>query len=139
MENDNKVNISEELNYLRSMMESLDNQLSVLVRGMDEIRKAYAVLKEEGIGASNDVKVSIGAGIFAKANVDPKEKLFVPIGSDLYVEEEPAKSITRLDQNLKELDTSIQNVQTRRSDISSRYNSLVAILQQAQEQQRAKS
>ncbi len=139
MENTNNFNVSEELNYLRSLMESLDSQLSVLVRGMDEIRKAYSVLKEEGIIGSKDVKVSIGAGIFANANIDPKKKLFVPIGSDLYVEEEPAKSMDRLDQNLKELDASIQNVQSRRSDISSRYNSLVSLVQQAQSEQRSKS
>lgn len=138
MENENKVNITEELNYIRSLMESLDNQLTVLMRGMDEIRRAYSVLKEEGLLSSSDVRVSIGAGIYAKANVVPKEKLFVPIGSDLYVEEEPSKSITRLDQNIKELDSSIQNVQTRRSDLTGRYNSLVALLQQAQDQQRAK-
>ena len=139
MEDENKVNISEELNYLRSLMESLDNQLSVLAKGMDEIRKAYAILKEEGIGSSKDVRVSIGAGIFAKANVDPKQKLFVPIGSELYVEEDPQKTITRLDQNVKELDVSIQSVQSRRAEISSRYNSIVALLQQAQDQQRNKS
>ncbi|MCL4336934.1 MAG: prefoldin subunit alpha [Candidatus Thermoplasmatota archaeon] len=139
MENEGKINISEELDYLRSLMESLDSQLSVLVRGMDEIRKAYAVLKEEGLSASKDVRVSIGAGIFAKAKIDSKDKLFVPIGSDLYVEEDSIKSISRLDQNLKELDSSIQNVQGRRSEISSRYNSLVSVLQQAQEQQRSKN
>ncbi len=139
MENEGKINISEELDYLRSLMESLDSQLSVLVRGMDEIRKAYAVLKEEGLAASKDVRVSIGAGIFAKAKIDSKDKLFVPIGSDLYVEEDSIKSISRLDQNLKELDSSIQNVQGRRSEISSRYNSLVSVLQQAQEQQRSKN
>lgn len=138
MENENRVNITEELNYIRSLMESLDNQLTVLMRGMDEIRRAYSVLKEEGITASKNVKVSIGAGIYAKADIDPREKLFVPIGSDLYIEEEPKKSVERLDQNIKELDSSIQNVQTRRADLSSRYNSLVAVLQQAQEQQRQK-
>lgn len=138
MAEEDKINISEELNYLRSLMESLDNQLSVLSRGMDEIRKAYAVLKEEGLLKSRETRVSIGAGIFAKAKVDPKEKLFVPIGSDLYVEEEPQKSMERLDQNVRELDSSIQNVQTRRSDIAGRYNSLVSLLQQAQEQQKAK-
>lgn len=139
MENEGKINISEELNYLRSLMESLDSQLSVLVRGMDEIRKAYAVLKEEGLAVSKDVRVSIGAGIFARAKLEPREKLFVPIGSDLYVEEESQKSLARLDENMKELDTSIQNVEGRRSEISSRYNSLVSVLQQAQEQQRSKN
>ncbi len=139
MENEGKINISEELNYLRSLMESLDSQLSVLVRGMDEIRKAYNVLKEEGLEASEETRVSIGAGIYAKAKVNPKDKLFVPIGSDLYVEEEPEKSLSRLDQNMKELDTSIQSVQERRSDISGRYNSLMTVLQQAQEQQRSRN
>lgn len=139
MENDNRINISEELNYLRSLMESLDNQLSVLMRGMDEIRKAYAILKEEGLLSSKDARVSIGAGIFAKAKVDPKGKLFVPVGSDLYVEEEPEKTISRLDQNVKELDASVQNVQSRRADITNRYNSLVSLAQQVQSQERQKS
>lgn len=139
MENTSDFNVADELNYLRSLMESLDNQLSVLVRGMDEVRKAYAVVKEEAISASKDVKVSIGAGIFVKANLDSKKKLFVPIGSNLYVEEDPDKSVVRLDKNLKELDESIQSVQSRRSDISGRYNSLVSLVEQAQEEQKHKS
>lgn len=139
MENTNDFNVADELNYLRSLMDSLDNQLSVLVRGMDEIRKAYSVIKEDAIQASSDVKVSIGAGIFVNANIDTKKKLFVPIGSNLYVEEDPSKSVTRLDRNLKELDESIQNVQSRRSDISGRYNSLVSLVQQAQDEQKQKS
>lgn len=139
MENDNRINISEELNYLRSLLDSLDNQLNVLIRGMDEVRKAYAILKEEQLSASKDTRVSIGAGIFAKADVDTREKLFVPIGSDLYVEEDPSKTMSRLDQNVKELDSSVQNVQNRRSEISNRYNSLVSMLQQAQSKEQTKS
>lgn len=139
MENTNDFNVAEELNYLRSLLESLDNQLSVLTRGMDEVRKAYSALKEEAIATSKDVKVSLGAGIFIKANIDPKEKLFVPIGSNLYVEEDPEKSAERLEKNVRELDESIQNVQSRRSDISGRYNSLVSLVQQAQSEQSQKS
>lgn len=139
MENTNNFNVADELEYLRSLMESLDNQLSVLMRGMDEVRKAYSALKEDAITTSKDVKVSLGAGIFVKANVNPKEKLFVPIGSNLYVEEDSATSVVRLEKNVKELDESIQNVQSRRSDISGRYNSLVSLVQQAQSQQNQKS
>ncbi len=139
MENTNDFNVAEELNYLRSLMESLDNQLSVLARGMDEVRKAYSALKDEAIATSNDVKVSLGAGIFIKANIDPKERLLVPIGSNLYVEEDPKLSVERLEKNVKELDESIQNVQSRRSDISGRYNSLVSLVQQAQAEQNQKS
>jgi len=129
MENSNSVGISEELDYLKSLIDSIDNQLSVLVRGMDEYNRALVVLKENYLKDSKDVKIGIGAGIYMKADLHNEEKLFVPIGSDLYIEEDSSVTLGRLDRNIKEIQDSVQNIQQRRTEISDRYNSLVAAVQ----------
>ncbi|MCL4480789.1 MAG: prefoldin subunit alpha [Candidatus Thermoplasmatota archaeon] len=121
--------ISEELDYLKSLIESVDNQLSVLVRGMEEYNRALLVLKENYLKDSRDVKVSIGAGIYLKADIHSDEKLFVPIGSDLYIEEDSKTTLSRLDRNIKEIQDSVQNIQQRRYEITERYNTLISAVQ----------
>ena len=140
MENENRVDISGELNYLRSLIESMDDQLSVLIRGMDELRKTHAVLKEDQLALAKEMRVTVGSGIFIRAKLELDQKLFVPIGSDLYVEEEAPKTLVRLEQNVKDIEVSIQNVQARRGEVSTRYNSLVSMAQQqAQNQHKGQS
>ncbi len=126
--------ISEELEYLKSLIDSVDNQLSVLVRGMDEYNRALMVLKENYLRDSRDVKVSIGAGIYLKADIHPDEKLFVPIGSDLYIEEDSSTTLSRLDRNIKEIQDSVQNIQQRRYEITERYNTLLSAMQRQLQQ-----
>ncbi|MCL5782603.1 MAG: prefoldin subunit alpha [Candidatus Thermoplasmatota archaeon] len=140
MENENRVDIQGELNYLRSLIDSMDNQLSVLIRGMDELRKTHAVLKEDQLASAKEMRVTVGSGIFVKAKLELDQNLFVPIGSDLYVEEESPKTLVRIDQNVKDIEVSIQNVQARRSEVSTRYNSLVSMVQQQEQiQQKGQS
>lgn len=129
------VGVSEELEYLKSLIESVDNQLSVLVRGMDEYNRALMVLKENYLKESGDVKVSIGAGIYLKADIHSEEKLFVPIGSDLYIEEDSSVTLGRLDRNIKEIQDSVQNIQQRRYEITERYNALLSAVQKQIQQQ----
>ena len=118
----------------------MDNQLSVLIRGMDELRKTHAVLKEDQLASAKEMRVTLGAGIFVKAKLELDQNLFVPIGSDLYVEEESPKTLVRIEQNVKDIEVSIQNVQARRSEVSTRYNSLVSMVQQQEQiQQKGQS
>lgn len=135
MDNSN-ASISEELEYLKSLIDSIDSQLSVLVRGMDEYNRALLVLKENYLKDSSDTKVSIGAGIYLKADLHTDEKLFVPIGSDLYIEEDSSVTLGRLDRNIKEIQDSVQNIQQRRTEISDRYNALVSLVQRQMQQTR---
>ena len=134
MEQQGKINVSEQLEYLRTMISSLDNQISILARGMDEIQRASSILKEEGIEGSGDIKTLIGAGIYARSSLKLSEKLLVPIGSDLYIEESRDRTLIRLQKNLEEVSGSLKTAQERRDDLAMRYDSLVTLIQQSPQQ-----
>ncbi len=134
MEQQGKINVSEQLEYLRTMISSLDNQISILARGMDEIQRASSILKEEGIEGSGDIKTLIGAGIYARSSLKLSEKLLVPIGSDLYIEESRDRTLIRLQKNLEEVSGSLKTAQERRDDLAMRYDSLVTLMQQSPQQ-----
>ena len=139
MTEENQVNIVDEINYTKSLIDSLDTQLNGLLRGMEEIRRVQTILKETEISNSRDRRISIGAGIFALGNIDTKSRMLVPIGSDVYIEEEPEKLSNRLDRNITDLQNSIGTLNTRRSDLVNRYEALLSVVNQAREEEQGKS
>ena len=139
MAEENQVNIVDEINYTKSLIDSLDSQLDGFIRGMEEIRRVQIILKDTEISASRDRRISIGAGIFAFGNVDTKSKMLVPIGSDVYVEEEPEKLSNRLDRNIADLQNSIGTLSARRSDLVNRYEALLSVVDQARQEEQGKS
>ena len=139
MTEENQVNIVDEINYTKSLIDSLDTQLNGLLRGMEEIRRVQTILKDTEISGSRDRRISIGAGIFALGNIDTKSRMLVPIGSDVYIEEEPEKLSNRLDRNINDLQNSIGNLNTRRSDLVNRYEALLSVVNQAREEEQGKS
>lgn len=139
MAEENQVNIVDEINYTKSLIDSLDTQLNGLLRGMEEIRRVQTILKETEISNSRDRRISIGAGIFALGNIDTKSRMLVPIGSDVYIEEEPEKLSNRLDRNITDLQNSIGTLNTRRSDLVNRYEALLSVVNQAREEEQGKN
>ncbi len=139
MAEENQVNIVDEINYTKSLIDSLDTQLNGLLRGMEEIRRVQTILKDTEISNSRDRRISIGAGIFALGNIDTKSRMLVPIGSDVYIEEEPEKLSNRLDRNINDLQNSIGTLNTRRSDLVNRYEALLSVVNQAREEEQGKS
>ncbi len=139
MAEENQVNIVDEINYTKSLIDSLDTQLNGLLRGMEEIRRVQTILKDTEISNSRDRRISIGAGIFALGNIDTKSRMLVPIGSDVYIEEEPEKLSNRLDRNITDLQNSIGTLNTRRSDLVNRYEALLSVVNQAREEEQGKS
>jgi len=139
MAEENQVNIVDEINYTKSLIDSLDTQLNGLLRGMEEIRRVQTILKDTEISGSRDRRISIGAGIFALGNIDTKSRMLVPIGSDVYIEEEPEMLSNRLDRNITDLQNSIGTLNTRRSDLVNRYEALLSVVNQAREEEQGKS
>jgi prefoldin alpha subunit len=129
MENESRINVTEELNYLRSLIESIDGQVNTLIRGLEELRKAHLALTDTSLAASKETRVAIGAGIFMEATLKLDGKLLVPIGSDIFIHEDPAAARTRLEENMKEVETSISGLNGQRDEISRRYDTILAAAQ----------
>jgi prefoldin alpha subunit len=130
MADEQQLNVSNELNYLRSLIDSIDSQMTVLRRGLEELRRALGVLNDSAIGESPETRMTIGAGIFVKAKINLSEKLVVPVGSEVYIEEEPEKTVKRLENNISEVQQSIEGLSAQRSELANRYESILALMQQ---------
>lgn len=135
MEQEGKINLTEQLEYLKTMISSLDSQISILIKAYEDIQRALAILKEPELQSATEMKTLIGAGIYAKSNVNMSESLLVPIGSDLYIEEGREKAAARLEKNSNEIATSLRDAQERRNDLASRHDSLLALYQQSTKKQ----
>lgn len=135
MEKGQQPNITEELNYYKSLIDSTERQISNLENLAQEITVTIAVLEDEALFKSQDKKISIGSGIFMTAKLSKPESLFVPIGSDVYVEEPPEKVLKRLKENTEQIAQSLASLYDRRKDLTNRYESLVMLLQRAGQQQ----
>jgi prefoldin alpha subunit len=129
MENESRVNVTEELNYLRSLIESIDGQVNTLIRGLEELRKAHLAITDTNLAVSKETRVAIGAGIFMEATLKLDGKLLVPIGSDIFIHEDPAAARTRLEENMKEVETSISGLNSQMDEISRRYDTILAAAQ----------
>jgi prefoldin alpha subunit len=129
MENESRINVTEELNYLRSLIESIDGQVNTLIRGLEELRKAHLALTDTSLASSKETRVAIGAGIFMEATLKMDGKLLVPIGSDIFIHEDPAAARARLEENMKEVETSISSLNGQREEISRRYDTILAAAQ----------
>jgi len=129
MENESRVNVTEELNYLRSLIESIDGQVNTLIRGLEELRKAHLAITDTNLAVSKETRVAIGAGIFMEATLKLDGKLLVPIGSDIFIHEDPAATRTRIEENMKEVETSISGLNSQMDEISRRYDTILAAAQ----------
>lgn len=127
-----KFNPMDEINYMRSLLDSIDTQMNSLVRGLDELKRAFYSLKDKDIESSEETRVSIGAGIFANARIEMGQKLLVPVGSSIYIEEDREKATARLERNIEDVQNSITSMGNQRDEISNRYQALVSYVQQQQ-------
>lgn len=130
MEQEGKINLAEQLEYLKTMISSLDNQISILLKAYEEVQRAYSIIKDLELQSSGEMKTLIGAGIYANSTLNLNQKLLVPIGSDLYIEEEKEKTANRLEKNSQEITSSLREAQDRRSDLAARHDSIVSLVQQ---------
>lgn len=133
-EDEQQIDPTYEINYIRSLIEQIDAQMTSLVRGLDEVRRAYNVLKDQDVSASAETRVALGAGVYANARIDLDQKLLVPIGSSIYIEETREETASRLDTNIQEIETSLESMRYQRTELSNRYQGLVSMMQQQEAQ-----
>ncbi|HLH86194.1 MAG TPA: hypothetical protein VKU79_04955 [Thermoplasmataceae archaeon] len=129
-DSEQRINVQEEMEYLRTAINTLDNQINVLARGLEELRRAHTVIREESVTTSGDVRASIGAGIFVNVSLSRDAKFLVPIGSDLYLELPRSEAEKKVADNIKEVENSLNIAGQRRADIAERYQSLLILIQQ---------
>ena len=129
MENEAKAGLYQEANYAKAMIDSLAGQIMRLESAAQEIATTLAVLKEDRIGESGQVQVSIGSGVFVNVHGLDFDKVLFPMGSGVLKEEPRDKAREKLESNLKEIQESLDNLYVRKKDLETRYESILTYLQ----------
>jgi prefoldin alpha subunit len=124
--------LMEQLEYLKNLIDNIDSRTSLLAKTLEESNETLSLLKDNDYKNSSDMKISIGSGLFSKATLDT-EKIIVPIGSSIFIEEEREKTIKRMEDNIKSLQDTYNNLVRQKQTAQNNYDALVYSLQRAQE------
>jgi len=124
--------LMEQLEYLKNLMENIDSRMNLLLKTLEESSETIALLKDNDYQKSSDVKISIGSGLFSKATLDTG-KIIVPVGSNVFIEEEREKTIKRMEDNIKGLQDTYNNLIKQKQTAQNNYDALVYSIQRSQE------
>lgn len=124
--------LMEQLEYLKNLMENIDSRMNLLLKTLEESGETIALLKDNDYQKSSDVKISIGSGLFSKATLDTG-KIIVPVGSNVFIEEERVKTIKRMEDNIKSLQDTYNNLIKQKQTAQNNYDALVYSIQRSQE------
>ena len=124
--------LMEQLEYLKNLMENIDSRMNLLLKTLEESGETIALLKNNDYQKSSDVKISIGSGLFSKATLDTC-KIIVPVGSNVFIEEEREKTVKRMEDNIKSLQDTYNNLIKQKQTAQNNYDALVYSIQRSQE------
>ncbi len=124
--------LMEQLEYLKNLLENIDSRMNLLLKTLEESGETIALLKDNNYQKSSDVKISIGSGLFSKATLDTG-KIIVPVGSNVFIEEEREKTVKRMEDNIKSLQDTYNNLIKQKQTAQNNYDALVYSIQRSQE------
>ncbi len=127
--------VMEQLEYLKNLLENIDSRMNLLLKTLEESNETLALLKDTDYEKSNDVKISIGSGLFSRATLDTS-KIIVPVGSSVFIEEDREKTVERMEENTKSLQDTYNNLLKQKQAAQNNYDALMYSVQRAQEGKR---
>ncbi|MCL4327405.1 MAG: prefoldin subunit alpha [Candidatus Thermoplasmatota archaeon] len=134
MEQDARESLIQELEYLKGVIESYNDQISRIGRVVDEINLSLSVIGNRKNIEGNETRVSIGYGVYVNARIENFDKLLLPIGSGIYREDSAENVENRLKSELQSLQASMDSLLEKRKDSENRYETLLTVVQQASAQ-----
>ncbi len=134
MEQDARESLIQELEYLKGVIESYNEQISRIGRVVDEINLSLSVIGNRKNIEGNETRVSIGYGVYVNARIENFDKLLLPIGSGIYREDSAENVENRLKSELESLQASMDSLLEKRKESENRYETLLTVVQQASAQ-----
>jgi prefoldin alpha subunit len=134
MEQDARESLIQELEYLKGVIESYNDQISRIGRVVDEINLSLSVIGNRKSIEGNETRVSIGYGVYVNARIENFDKLLLPIGSGIYREDSAENVENRLKSELQSLQASMDSLLEKRKESENRYETLLTVVQQASAQ-----
>ncbi|MEM0139191.1 MAG: prefoldin subunit alpha [Ferroplasma sp.] len=124
--------IMQQLDYLKNLIDSINSRSSMLIKTIEEANDTLSLLKDNDYKNSPDTKISIGSGLFANATLNT-DRVIVPVGSSVYIEEKKEDTIKRIEDNVKSLSDTYTALIRQRETAQNNYDALVYSIQRSQE------
>ncbi|MEM2918213.1 MAG: prefoldin subunit alpha [Candidatus Altiarchaeota archaeon] len=114
-----------ELEIYKKKFENLTQEMQMVELSLvelDNTKKAINILKNEK--SSGETLVSIGSGVYSKANNLDNEKVLLGIGAGFYVEKTIDEASKILDERMEKLSKVANEIQKNASDVSDKISEL---------------
>jgi len=103
--------LAERYNELVSLVNTLSQNLTVVNMTINELNNAKAVLEQLSKGAVSDSYVTIGSGVYIKADAKDNTRVLVDIGEDYVVEMPIQQAIELINNRLNELNATRERLE----------------------------
>ncbi len=115
----------EQAQALMQQLQAMESYLTDLVQREETVMRllqeaAGAVESMKGMTGNVDCEtlVPLGLGVYAKAKINPEQKMIVNIGSGASVEQDKNSAINYMESRIKELEMVLQQLVTQRQEVS---------------------
>lgn len=114
-----------QLSSYREMARILQQQMTELTSARSELSMTLNFLQEMNRMKEGDqVLVPAGSGLFVKARLDSTEHVLVGIGANIVIERTPTEARQILENRIKEIDETLQNLQESLSKVEEKIRAL---------------
>ena len=132
--NEDRIDVREELEFLESFINSSEKQINLLTQGIEDYGKALSVLQSKEVSESSENLISLGGGVFARGRIEREKEVMVAVGSDIFIEEKPERTIEGLKGQIEEVRKSLQSLNDQRAEALRRYQAIVQSVNSSQKQ-----
>ncbi len=132
--NEDRIDVREELEFLESFINSSEKQINLLTQGIEDYGKALSVLQSKEVSESSENLITLGGGVFARGRIEREKEVMVAVGSDIFIEEKPERTIERLKGQIEEVRKSLQSLNDQRAEALRRYQAIVQSVNSSQKQ-----
>ncbi len=120
--------IVEQRNITR-IMESLYNEVVTLQTSLEDRRNALRFLEKYGsVEEDMDVLFPVGGGLYLRAVIQPKSKIFRSVGAGVYLTDDVSKVIDVLKKNIEDLEKALEERNELLERYRARYDEITAEL-----------
>ncbi len=129
MENESQNSIVDEINMTRSLIDSVERQITTVDKALQDLSVTLAVVNEKSELSGKETRISIGSGMYVTATMDSSDRVIVPIGSEVFIESSVEEAKKKIEANLENLSGTLNGLMDRRSELRIRYDNLIAYAQ----------
>ncbi len=140
MSEERLYSLATQIKVLEAYLNDLIARESTIIRFIQEARLVIEAIRGLNTVGNNDLLLPLGIGVYVHAKIDPNDKLFVSIGSEVAIEKGRDDAINYIEKRVKELENALVEINSQKQEIQLRIegmrSEMNSIIQQIQSKQK---